>query len=158
MRIRTLIITAVLPTALVLAGCGPTSTTGGSTTRVTTTNSDGKTEHTEKRDATFKIDTTKLAVPLSTNLKQDETKTYDLSISRGKDFKEDVELSTEGPDKLKVELKPKKVESSSNGQFQMVVTAAADAPVGEHTIKLNAKPAQGETAHTEIKFKVDAKK
>src|SRR4051794_13548414 len=124
MRIRTLFTMAVLPTALVLAGCGPTGTTGGSSTRGTTTRTttgtDGKTEKVEQRlDATFKIDAPKLAVPTATNLKQDETKTYQLSISRGKDFKEDVELSTEGTDKLKVELMPKKVESSSNGEFQM---------------------------------------
>jgi len=159
MRIRTLIMTAVLPAALTLVGCGPASSTGGgSTTKVTTTtSSDGKTEKTEKVDATFKIDTIKI-LPLTTTLKQEETKTYDLSISRGKDFKDDVELSSEGPDKLKVELLPKKVEASSKGEFQMKVTAAADAPAGEHTIKLTGKSAHGEPAHTDIKFKVEAKK
>lgn len=156
MRIRTLLWSLALPAAITLVGCGPAATTGGATSKVTKTE-DGKTDATVKVDATFKIDTIKI-LPLTTTLKQEETKSYDLSISRGKDFKEDVDVSTEGPDKLKVELTPKKVESSSKGEFQMKVTAAPDCPVGDHVIKVIGKPAKGESAVAEVKFKVEAKK
>lgn len=167
MRIRHLFLAAALPAALVLIGCGPTSPTGGGGTGKETTKETTKTtgpgettkstevKPVDNKDNTFKIDASK--VGLAPGLKQGESKTYDVMISKEKNFKEDVDLSATAPEKLTVEFNPKKVDAAHDGKVQMTVKAADDTPVGEHTVKVTAKPAKGETTSVDIKFKVDKK-
>lgn len=150
MRLRTLAAVIILPAALTLVGCGPTAVTGGTQSKVT----DAKGNEV-KVDESLKVNAPVTVGPYT--LKQGETKKLDFTLTRGKDLKDDVELSVEAPEKVKVEMDPKKVPASSDGKFTVTVSAAEDAAVAEHTVKLSAKTGKGNPAVTEFKVKVDKK-
>lgn len=131
----------ILPAALVgfLVGCNK-SPEGG----------------TPGTNASFKLslptDLAKLAV-----IKQGTNEIYDGSVDRGSDFKKDVKLKVEGPDKLKVKVEPSEIKASSGDtKFKITVEADKDTPVGEHTIKVTGTPADGSPTTGEFKVKVSA--
>jgi uncharacterized membrane protein len=92
----------------------------------------------------------------STTIKQGETRTEKLTLSRGKDFKEDVSLSAgELPKGFKVEFAPTKVMASDKPESEMKVTVDKDAPLGDSTITVTAKPAKGNATTLVVKIKVE---
>lgn len=92
----------------------------------------------------------------ATSIKHGETQAAKLTMSRGKDFKEDVVLSTnELPKGIKVEFTPATVKASDKAEADMKITADKDAPLGESTITVIAKPAKGEAANVNVKIKVE---
>ncbi len=99
--------------------------------------------------------TFKLTGPtLSTTVKQGETDTVKLSISRGKDFKQSVAISTDAPKGLTVKLNSSKVAASDPEDFTFTVSADKDAPLGEQTIKVTGKPETGESTSVDVKINV----
>ena len=111
----------------------------------------GKTSKDTPRKATFDIK----APPLSTTIKQGDTQTVKLTLDRGKDFKEDVTLSVDAPEGLKVELDPKTVKASDSETVTAKVSAAKDAAVGDHTVKVTGKPQTGDSTSVDFKVKVE---
>jgi uncharacterized membrane protein len=96
------------------------------------------------------------APTLSTDLKHGETKTVKLSLNKGSDFKEDVELKFDAPPGIKVDPTTTTVHASEKGDnIELKVTAANDAPVGDHTVKVTATPKVG--TPTNVDFKVTVK-
>lgn len=148
MTLRKLLLTAALPFTFALIGCGPTTTTGGTTTKVT-----------DAKGNTVTVDE-KLSIsgPVGSPyaMKQGESKQLEFSLTRGKDLKDDVELHVDGADKVKVEV-PKTVPASGDGKFMVKVIVPDDAAVAEHAIKLTAKTSKGTPATAEFKVKVDKK-
>ena len=102
---------------------------------------------------TFQLD-----VPnLETDIKQGESKTIKISISRGKDFDQDVKLEFAGaPKGLKVTAAESMLKASEK-EVQVKLEAAADAPLGEHTITVTGSPAR-DGAKTSANFKVEVQK
>jgi uncharacterized membrane protein len=146
MSLRKLILAAALPVGLILAGCGPTTSTGGTQSKTT-----------DAKGNEVKVDEKlELKGPPGSpyGIKQGESKKLDFSLDRGKDLKDDVQLTVDAPDKLKVEV-PKSVPASGDGKFQVTVTAAADTPVAEHPVKITAKGSKGNPSVAEFKVKVD---
>ena len=89
-------------------------------------------------------------------IKQGEQDTINLSINRGSDFKKDVRLKAEAPDKIKAELSKPMVKASEDEKFTMNVIVDKDAPIGDHVIKVTGTPEGGGSAtHLDVKIKVD---
>jgi uncharacterized membrane protein len=104
-------------------------------------------------DNTFKLDVPALA----TSLKQGETKTITLSISRGKNFDQDVKLEfSDAPQGVKVTPTENSIKHGDK-EVQVKLEAAKDAALGEHTITVTGLPAK-EGAKTSVTFKIDVKK
>jgi len=134
----------VLGVALVvvgLVGCN-TSERGGK-----------KDENTPKKE-TFTIK----APTLAEKIKQGETHKVELTVSRGKEFKEDVKLSAEPDDGLTAKLDPETVKPGDSEKVTATITAAKDAPVGDRKIKITGTPDKGSATHVDIKVKVEKPK
>jgi len=106
---------------------------------------------TPNTSSTFKLD-----LPATTkDIKQGNSESYDGSLSRGSDFKKDVKLTVTKPEKVDVKLNKDTLKASEDGKFNITITPAKDAPLGEHTIKVTGTPEGGGTATTgEFKVKV----
>jgi uncharacterized membrane protein len=103
----------------------------------------------------FKVD-----LPAVTkDIKQGTAESYDASINRGSEFKKDVKLTVTKPDKIDVKLNKDMLKASEDGKFTMTITAAKDAPLGEHVIRVTGTPEGGGAATTgEFKIKVTENK
>src|SRR5207244_3839043 len=103
-------------------------------------------------------DTFKLETPtLSTKIKQGETKSFSISIKRGKNFDEDVALQFSDLPKG-VSLDPP-APMIKHGEKEVHVNAKAtdDAALGDFTVKVNGHPAKGSDATNEFKMTIDKK-
>lgn len=92
----------------------------------------------------------------TTHVTQGQKNTVKVSVSRGKDFKQNVKLMFDGAKGVK--FVPPSVESkaSDSGDVSVEILAADDAPLGKQTITVKAKPESGsETTGT---FDIDVEK
>jgi len=100
-----------------------------------------------------------LSVPtLSTTLKQGESKTVKISISRGKNFDEDVSLEVSDlPQGVTIEPERTMIK---HGDKDATVTlhAANDAALGDFQLKVIGHPTQGPDATNEMKITVKENK
>ena len=136
---RLWILSAVVAVALI--GCN-SSERGGKVTEDT------------KGSETFKLK----GPATGTTIKQGDKQTVKLTIDRGKNFKQDVALTVDAPPKgLAVTLEPTTVKASDAETATATVTAAADAPVGEHTFTVKATPAKGNAVDIGVKVTVEKK-
>jgi len=120
-----------------LAGCGSSGSSGGVAP--------------DKENFSLTLPT------LSTKLKQGEAKTVSISISRGKNFDQDVSLKF-GTLPQGVTLDPAApVLKHSDTKVDVTVKAADDAAVGDFTIKVFGQPAKGKEATNELKITVEKK-
>ena len=121
---------------IALVGCN-TSPPGGSGSGVA-------------KKETFKVE----APTLATTLKQGETKEVKVTVSRGKDFHDPVELTFEPATGLTVDPKTATVKADEK-DVTVRVTATKDAPVGDETVRVIAKPPTGSSTSVDIKIKVE---
>jgi len=108
--------------------------------------------HVGTADETFK-----LGVPMTeTNLNQGETKKVNISMTRGKNFDQDVDVKfTDVPKGVTVEPMSGTLKASDK-EWQGSVTASPEAALGHHEITVTATPKTG--AATTTKFKIEVKK
>ena len=103
-------------------------------------------------------DTFRIGVPaLATDVKQGELQTVRLALERGAGFKQRVKLEVKAPAGIQVEPSGATVEPGDKGDVQLKITAAKDAPIGEHKILVKGTPDKGEATETEFKITVSAK-
>jgi hypothetical protein len=95
------------------------------------------------------------APPTATTIKQDNRESVKLTLDRGKEFHKDVKLKVEPADpKIKTELDKDTIKASdASTDFNVNVTPAKDAPVGEHKVKVTGTP-EGGGAPTSVEFTV----
>ncbi len=144
--------------AVALMGCTRESPPGGpgaKTTTTTKTTTDGtiKTteQQTEKRDEIFKVEVPKGG----TNVTQGKSEKITISLSRGDNFNETVNLKFAAPAGLKVvppDVSIKRGETKTN----VTVEAADDAMVGRHSITVTGSPESGKS--TSVNMDIDVKK
>ena len=93
----------------------------------------------------------------STDVKQGETKNIDITIGHGSDFKDNIALTatTEGKG-LTVKIDPASVPATT-GKAVLMVTVAADAPLGKSNVKITGKPGTGNATTVEDTINVIAK-
>jgi len=127
-----------------------TTTTSSTTDKGSTTTSSTSTSNTNDSSNTFEI-----KVPSSTNVTQGSSNPEDVSISRGRNFKQAVKLTLKSVDAdIKVtpdsyELKPYDSKASFN------VQANDNAKVGAHVIEVTGTPAEGKP--TSINWSINVK-
>jgi uncharacterized membrane protein len=92
----------------------------------------------------------------STTVKQGEDKNVTISISRGKNFDQDVKLSLSGMPKGVSTSPLSPVIKHGDKDVTISIKAAPEAALGEHTITVTATPTTGEPTSGE--FKIDVKK
>lgn len=98
-----------------------------------------------------------LVVPrLSTHLKQGESTTAMIEVSRGKNFDEDVTISMSGLP-TGVTAAPETIIKRGETKLQVNLHAADDAAVGNHTINVTGHPSSGADAKASFNLTVDAK-
>ena len=125
--------TGVLIAALALTGCTKSSEEGGRAGN----------------------DTFRIGVPaLATDIKQGELQTVRLTLERGAGFKQRVKLEVKAPAGIQVEPSGPTVEPGDKGDVQLKITAAKDAPIGEHTILVKGTPDKGEAVEVEFKINI----
>jgi uncharacterized membrane protein len=143
-----LLVMALVP----LIGCESKSSPGGpGATRTTDRGTGAHTTAAGKSEDTFTI-----ATPtLTTDLKQGESKEVTISIQRGSNFKQDVQLKINAPQGLKVTPANPTIKASEENA-KVMVEALNEAPLGPSTIEVTAAPETG--VSTAASFKVDVKK
>jgi hypothetical protein len=103
-------------------------------------------------------DTFRIAVPaLATDIKQGELQTAQLTLERGAGFQQRLKLEVKAPAGIQVEPSSATIEPGDKGEVQLKITAAKDAAIGEHKIKVKGTPNKGEPTETEFKITVSAK-
>jgi uncharacterized membrane protein len=133
-----LIPAAVFTLGLVaLVGCN-TSPPGGSGSGVA-------------KKATFKID----PPLLSTSVKQGDTKEIKVTLDRGADFHDDVSLVFVAPAGVTVDPASHTVKAADDKEVAIKVTAAKDASVGDHVIKVTGTPKTGNATSVDVKISVE---
>ena len=135
---------------IALIGCGKEGTPGGPGATSRTGSNVPLTGEAEK---TFRLD-----MPmLSTSVKQGEQQEVKIGINRGKNFDEDVTLKFDDLPKG-VTIEPASaVIKHGDKDVQVTVKAAADAALGDFTIKVTGHPTKGPDAKSELKIKVTKK-
>jgi uncharacterized membrane protein len=103
-----------------------------------------------------KNETFRVSVPATEpSLKQGEQKEVDIAVNRSKDFKQDVTLTFKGDKGVTVTPPSATVKASDKDTTVKVkVAAEKDAPVGEATVQVTAKPETGDPTSAEFKVKV----
>ncbi len=125
----------VLIAGLALAGCSKSSEKGGRAGN----------------------DTFKVSVPaMAANVKQGELQTVRVAVERGEGFTQVVKVQLQAPAGLQVDPKDTTVQPGDKGDIQVRITAAADAPLGQHTILVKGTPDKGESTETQFKVNVSA--
>ena len=107
---------------------------------------------TADKDLTFKV-----RAPLTdTNLKQGETKTVKLTLSRGKNFAQPVTLKLKD-NKMGLKFDPAspEVKPGDKDDVEIKVTADEKADLGKHVVNVDASAPTGEP--TNVTFTVDVK-
>lgn len=131
-----------------LAGCSR-GTAGGP----------GITNPTQKQPMYGETDNTfNLSVPgMSTTLHQGETKESSIGIARGRNFECDVELTfDEGPAGVSL-ASANPIIKHGDSDAKVTLKAAADAALGEFTIKVTGHPTTGADATSQFKITVAKK-
>lgn len=134
-------------------GVKQTRTTTGTPSTTTTTVTANKPVIGEA-EKTFSLN-----VPLlATSVRQGESKAVTISLSRGKNFDEDVSLEMSGmPQGITVEPGSVLIKHGAKDS-SVTVHAANDAALGEFTIKVIGHPTQGADATGELKLTVTENK
>ena len=91
----------------------------------------------------------------SVSLKQGESQKVKMTVSKTKEFKEDVTVKFEAPTGITVEPSSVTVKAADGGDLEVTVSAAKDAPVGEGTVKVTGTAKGGSPVMGEFKVKVD---
>jgi uncharacterized membrane protein len=145
MKTLALLVGASLSAALI--GCNGHSTVGGPGA----TGANTKPGIVGTADNTFQLKT-----PTgTTDIKQGETKTVTVSISRGKNFDQDVRLEITGmPQGMKVTPASAELKASQD-KVDLTIEAARDAALGEHMLTITGTPAkEGNKAVSTCKINV----
>jgi hypothetical protein len=140
----------LLMSALIaLTGCSQGSTPGGP----------GVTTPRQRKPVYGEAEKTfNLSVPrLSTTLHQGETKEVAIGIERGKNFEGDVTFEfAEGPEGVTIASSSPIIKHGDTAA-KVTLKAAADASLGDFTVKVTGHPTEGPNATSEFKITVAKK-
>jgi uncharacterized membrane protein len=133
---KNVLLVAGLVVVVAFAGCNKSESGGGA------------------GNSTFKV----VAPAMSTDVKQGEIQTANVSIERGDGFKQAVKLEFKATSAgITVDPASTTVQPGDKGGVQLKISAANDAPIGESKIMIKGSPDKGEAAEVEFKVTVSAK-
>src|SRR5262245_44700513 len=117
---------------LLLAGCESRSPLGGPGA----TNPNNENTRVRTPENTFRL----TAPAMETNIKQGESKTITIGITRGTDFDQDVKLEFSDPPKgMKIKADDSTLKAGAK-EMHVKIDAAADAALGDHTVTVTGTP------------------
>jgi uncharacterized membrane protein len=112
------------------AGCSRSSDRGGGT---------------ERRDSfTLK------AGAMPTTIEAGEERTVSLTVDRGRDFQQNIQLKVEAPTGIASDLDRKEIRPGDTGEVPVKITVAGYTPAGTHTIHVIATPDNGKATSLDI--------
>jgi uncharacterized membrane protein len=89
-------------------------------------------------------------------------KTVEITIDKGKDFKEGITFkATVDPDKspgLKVKVDPQSWKPSDPTTVKVMISTDEKTPAGDYTVRVTGKPDKGEETYVDLKVHVPEKK
>lgn len=101
----------------------------------------------------------KMSAPtLPVMLKQGDKQTVTLTLDRGSGFQQTVKLDAQPPKGLKVEFDKSTIKASDAKEVSMSITADKDTALGDHVIKVTAKPDTGAETTLDVNVKISAVK
>src|SRR5262249_19670459 len=95
---------------------------------------------------------------VSTDIYQGETKTVEVTVSRGSDFKQNITLKAEvvsDAGGIHAEVSPAMLKPSDPEKVVVTIKAEEKAALGKHTIRVTGTPESGNPTH--VDFNVDLK-
>jgi uncharacterized membrane protein len=99
----------------------------------------------------------KIGVPiLETKIKQGDRQTVNVSLHRGKYFKQDVKLEITATKGITVEPTNVLVKASDQPEVQLQIAAPKDAALSEYRVYLKGTPETGQPTSTDFTVKVVA--
>jgi uncharacterized membrane protein len=102
--------------------------------------------------ASFKI----TGPPIATNIKQGNQETVKCSVDRKSEFKKDVKLSLNAPERFKATLSKDMIKASDGDtDFTVTIAVEGDAAIGDHIVKVTGTPEGGAATSLDLKVKVD---
>ena len=131
----------------VLVGCESKSPPGGP----------GATRTDSKPRVGTPENTFSIQVPSSETIKQGESKTVTVTITRGTNFDQDVKLDIENAPQGVTLKFDNPVLAASAKEVHLTIEASKDAALGEHKVTVDATPAR-EGAKTTAEIKIEVKK
>jgi hypothetical protein len=139
-------------------GCEKKGTSGGPGVTTTTAGSTTTTGSVTTTTVANTHETFKLTVPSgTTSVKQGESKTATIGVSRGRDFDQAVSLKFSGePAGVKIDP-PTPTIKSGEKETTVAIVPATDAKPGEYTITVTGHPASGEDSTADVTIKVEQK-
>ncbi len=100
----------------------------------------------------------RISAPLMvTSIAQGEVQPVTVTLHRGQQFRQNVELNVKVPKGLSVEPKNVTVAAGEKGDVQLVLTAAADAPLATYQVEVQGTPDTGKATWVQFPVKVVAK-
>lgn len=130
-----------------LVGCGSGKPSGPGAVPDNSNRVVGPTEN------TFTLETP----TLSTKVQQGETKEATISVSRGKNFDQDVTLKFENVPAGVTITSANLMLNKGDKETKLVIAAADDAMPGDYTVKVVGHPATGADATNELKLTITKK-
>jgi uncharacterized membrane protein len=92
---------------------------------------------------------------MRTSIRRGDTQTVTLKLNRGKDFKENVTLKAEPPTGVEAVLSQTTVKPDDKGEVSLKITATDSASLGDHDVRVSAKPGTGSATAVEVPIKVE---
>src|SRR5262245_65786810 len=140
---------SVLAFSVACIGCDKSGTSGGPGV----SKSDSGRGVVSQPDETFSLSTP----TLSTKIKQGEMKTVTISVKRGKNFGDDVNMKFDNvPKGVSLDPAAPMVKASDNDS-QIKIKAADDAALGDFVVKVTGEPSKGAAATNDLKITVEKK-
>lgn len=93
---------------------------------------------------------------MGTEIKQGDTQTVTLTLTRGSQFKRDVKLDIQAARGISVDPTSVRVKASDSPEVQVRVTAARDAAFGDYRVLVTGTPETGEPTSVVFTVKVVA--
>jgi uncharacterized membrane protein len=148
-HLRTIVLVAPLILGL---GCNNSPPGGPGSSKPTANKTMGEKTH----DAVANPENTfTISLPsMETHLKQGEKKTVKISISRGKNFDQDVKLEMTGLPKGVTASPASPSIKSSDKEADVTFEASKDAELGDFTVHVTATPATGAATSADLKLGV----
>ncbi len=116
------------------AGCGTSSERGGGT----------------ESHNSFTLQGPAMAM----SIKQGQMETVNLTVNRGREFKQNVRLTAEAPPGVAADLSNTAIAPNDKGEISVKINIARTTPVGEHTIRIVGQPETGNTTSLNLKIRV----
>ena len=99
----------------------------------------------------------KIGVPiLGAKIKQGDRQTVNVSLNRGKYFKQDVKLEVSATEGISVEPTNVLVKASDKPEVQLQIAVPKDAALSEYRVYVKATPETGQPTSTDFTVKVVA--